>query len=178
MMKEKAGIEERLNKLEERLKAVFAEIEKRFEDLQQKPEYSFEERIQEIEDLVLLLQLENTKLREKVGEGLDFGISSKAPDYSERIERLEEEMGKSGTTSIVADDGKIAELEDRLNSIELAPVKIPKDVEHRIKEMISSDVKELDKKIKTLEALLEKRGRAELEQESHLLSDINSILGS
>lgn|SRR3989338_3776133 len=163
-------LDERLNRLEEKLKLTFIEIEKRMTQQQPQETVDFGDRIDELEDLILLLQLENTKLREKVGEGLDFGISPTAPDISERLTRIESEI--SSRVNMVAEDvhdesvhARINELESKINS------PIPED------HPIHQNVKELEKKVKTLEALLAKRGREELEvEESRLLDDVRNIL--
>lgn len=178
-----AELEERFNKLEEKLRVTFSEIERRFGQLQQTPETNAEERIQELEDLLLLLQLESTKLKEKVGEGLDFGITPNVPDVSERLNSIESELS-SRTTDINAVtpassdvEAKIVALEERINSIPTTTIKVPKDVEKHVKDSMAGDMNLLEKRVRTLEALLAQRGRHELEhEESTLLSDIHNIL--
>lgn len=175
-----AELEEHINRLEEKLKVTFVEIEKRLNERQQTPEMNVDERIQELEDLLLLLQLENTKLKEKVHEGLDFGIVPNTPDISERLNRIETELGShtgTGPAPLSEDiEAKIATLEERINSVAAVPVKVPKDVENSVRNALSGEIKELEKKVKTLEALLERRGHEELEKESSLLADVHSIL--
>lgn len=155
-----AELEERLNRLEEKLRLTFTEVEKRLAP--QPQEYTFEERIQELEDLILLLQLENTKLKEKVGEGLEFGLAPSTPDISGRLATIESELAtRAAAPSDI--EAKIATLEERINALSgIAPPKPgPK----------------LEKRVKTLEALLEKHGREELEKEDvGLLADVQKIL--
>ena len=176
-----AEMEERINRLEEKLKVTFVEVEKRLNERQQTPEMNIDERIQELEDLLLLLQLENTKLKEKVHEGLDFGIVPSVPDISERLTRIETEIGSyTGTAPAGGDiEAKMAALEERINSMQGVPVTVPKDVEESVKAALensmSQDMKELQKKVKTLEALLETRGHEEIEN-STLLADVSAIL--
>ena len=163
-------LDERLNRLEEKLKLTFIEIEKRMTQQQPQETVDFGDRIDELEDLILLLQLENTKLREKVGEGLDFGISPTAPDISERLTRIESEI--SSRVNMVAEDVHDESVHARINELE-------SKINSRIQEdhPIHQNVKELEKKVKTLEALLAKRGREELEvEESRLLDDVRNIL--
>lgn len=165
-------LEERLNRLEEKLRLTFGEIEKRLTQGQPQAASDIEERLQELEDLLLLLHLENTKLREKVGEGLDFGITPATPDISERLTRIESELATRSTSPIETDvDAKIAVLEGRINALaEGAPMKFETHPLHE-------NVKELEKKVKTLEALLAEHGRKELEvEESTLLDDVRNIL--
>jgi hypothetical protein len=185
MIDKTAEMEERFARLEERLKLVFAEIEKRLDSVQVKPEYSVEERIQEIEDLLLLLQLETTKLKEKIGEGLDFGIAASVPDLESRLMRLEEEMAsKTGQIAESGPDTRMEKIEKQLSEIKDTHVKVDAHTEHALKtalkEEFSKDVKDLEKRVNTLEALLEKRGRREIEDadsdSSDVLASIQKIL--
>lgn len=88
-------LEEKLERLENRLKSTFLEIEKRFESLKTEEPFalSIETRMQELEDLLLLQQLEITKIRDRVG---DIGFSSEpvAPNIEERLRRVEESVGE------------------------------------------------------------------------------------
>lgn len=164
------GLEERFNRLEEKLRITFVEIEKRLVQ-QQNPQqqYDYEGRMQELEDLILLLQLENTKLKERVGGGLDFGIVPVVPDISERITRIESELAsRTSDVPIQGDiDAKMATLEARINS---------PNINAEEKKALSNQINELEKKVRTLEALLAKHGREELEEESRLLDDVRHIL--
>lgn len=174
-------LEERLNRLEERLKLTFVEIEKRMtQPAAAAPTFDANDRIDELEDLLLLLQLENTKLKERVGDGLDFGITPSVPDISERLNRIESEianrpvhvMEAAETDEAPPESTDTNEIRQKLNSLE-----------EKLNEPISEDhpvhqnLKELQKRVKTLEALLERRGREELEaEESGLLEDVRNIL--
>lgn len=178
-----AELEERFNRLEEKLKVTFNEIEKRFSQLQQTPETNAEERIQELEDLLLLLQLESTKLKEKVGEGgLDFGITASGPGVAERLERIETELSSRIAVTPASSDieAKISALEERINAIPTTTVKVSKDAEKHIKEglkeSLTGDMHLLEKRIRTLEALLEKRGQEEIEAGPSVLADVHAIL--
>lgn len=180
-----AELEERLNRLEERLKLTFVEIEKRMQPTQASPaSLDVSDRIDELEDLLLLLQLENTKLKERVGEGLDFGITPNVPDVSERLNRIESELGNKSVPVIEAGEeggnpaisAKLAELEERINSIPSTTIKVPKDVEKHVKHQMEEDMRQMEKRIKTLEALLAQRGREDLEKESNVLADVHAIL--
>lgn len=171
-------LEERLNRLEEKLKVTFTEIEKRLMQQPQQQTDVYEDRLQELEDLILLLQLENTKLKDKVGEGLDFGIAPSTPDIRERLNTIEGELA-SHTTPLPASsdvDAKIAVIEERINSLQTPEMKVPKDMEKHLKTALAENIRDLEKRIKTLEALLAQRGHEELEKESTLLADVNSIL--
>ncbi len=168
-----AEIDERFGRLEEKLKLTFNEIEKRLAQTQQQPHYSVEDRIEELEDLLLLLQLENTKVREKIVEGLDFGIVPAAPDISERITRIESELATHASTTVPMGtdlDSRIAMLEDKINSMGKPVVQAITD------DSLKEAIQELEKKVSTLEALLAQRGREQLEEDD-LLADVQSILG-
>ena len=183
-----AELEERLNRLEERLKLTFVEIEKRIQPpgASDTPSSAMDvgDRIDELEDLLLLLQLENTKLKERVGEGLDFGITPSAPDVSERLNRIESELSNKSVPVIDTDEegnnpaisSKLAELEERINAIPSTTIKVPKDVEKHVKHEMEEDMRQMEKRIKTLDALLAQRGREDLEKESNVLADVHAIL--
>ena len=113
-----AELEERINRLEERLKVTFVEIEKRMTQPEAAPVTDSNDRIDELEDLLLLLQLENTKLREKVGEGLDFGITPSVPDISERLNRIESEVANRSVPVIESEGGISGALESKLAELE------------------------------------------------------------
>lgn|SRR3989344_957313 len=178
-MDKMAEMDQRLNGLEERLKLVFGEIEKRLEAAKPHEEYTTEERLQEMEDLMLLLQLEVTKVREKVGEtSIDFGIAPSVPDITARLTRIEEEMGR-GHTDVSSDgaEAKILQLEEKIKALEERPMELHKNSEKAVKSALHDDIKGMEKRIRTLEALLERRGQKEIEQaESNLLADIQNIL--
>lgn len=167
-MDKTAEVEQRLNSLEDRLKLVFAEIENRLDQAKPHEEYTPEERIQEIEDLLLLLQLETAKIKEKVGDTtMDFGIAPIAPDIVARLSRVEEELGHvHNAPPAEGNDAKIAQLEEKIKALEEFPAA-----------MKDEQFKELEKRIRTLEALMERRGKKEIEEaESNLLNDIQNIL--
>lgn len=178
-----AEMEERFGKLEEKLRITFNEIERRFEQLRQPSDMQTEERIQELEDLLLLLQLENTKLKEKVGDGLDFGITPNVPDVSERLGRVEAELALRPAAAAPASgdiEAKITALEERINAIPTTTVKVSRDAEKHIKEglkeSMAGDMHLLEKRIRTLEALLEKHGQEEIESGPGVLADVHAIL--
>lgn len=166
-------LEERFNRLEEKLKITFIELEKRLNEQQpQQPQTSFEDRIQELEDLLLLLQLENTKMKEKIRDGLDFGIIPNTPDVSERLIRLESELAShtSNMPSQSEIETKISTLEERINSLQT-----PNFVEtQHVDEPLNEEPVEIKhdshkKKIRTVKDVLE--------HDSDLLSSVQKILG-
>ncbi|MBI5347188.1 MAG: hypothetical protein HZB66_01115 [Candidatus Aenigmarchaeota archaeon] len=98
-------ISERLDRLENRIKINFFEIEKKFAKIS--PEggseemVALKERIQEIEDLQMYLELENIKLKEKMS---DAGPSYSS-DVEDRLKRIEEKSGGH----VVVHDKKVPE---------------------------------------------------------------------
>lgn len=169
-------LEERFNRLEEKLKITFIELEKRLNQQQpEQPQTNVEDRIQEIEDLLLLLHLENTKMKEKIRDGLDFGIVPNVPDVSERLTRVESELAShaSAMPSQTEIETKIATLEERINSlqpstgfVETQPVKEPME---EFEEEHVAEHHTHKKKVKTVKEVLD--------EDSDLLSSVQKILG-
>ncbi len=98
-------ITERLDRLENKMKVNFFEIEKRFakispdsgnDDIDQ-----LKDRLQELEDLQMYLELENMKLKEKIGDSSPFYSA----DIEERIKKLESQSG----SHVVVHDKKVPE---------------------------------------------------------------------
>jgi hypothetical protein len=84
-------IEEKLERLENRLRTTFQEVEKRFSDIKTQP-IVMEDRLQELEDLILLMQLEITKIKERTSVTTEF-LTPEGPSMSERLSRIEEAVG-------------------------------------------------------------------------------------
>ncbi len=90
-------MEERINRMENKLKLSLFEVEKLVN--QPKQEEPVEERLLEMEDLILLLQLEVTKIKDKVGQDIDVGLTPKvSQSVDDRITRLEEEISNTRQT--------------------------------------------------------------------------------
>lgn len=140
-------LEERIDRLDNKLKATFLEIEKRFESFRQEQPMSIEDRLQELEDLLLLVQLEVTKMRDR---STFLETSDVTPDVIERLNKLEKavaaphiaepypaethEMRTAGAEGITE---KLDEVEKRLNKLE-------KGVTHSIaSEDILADVRKI-----------------------------------
>ena len=156
-----------LKRLEEKGKINFFEIEKRLSTIESKLESSmpenFNERLQEIEDLILLMQLENIKMKESHVSGIyehETEIEPKAEPAAsrleERISELEEKIG-AASDSAGASEEMISKL---------------KNAEVFVKELSS-----IDKRISGLEDAIESlRHEKENIRPSSLLSDVNKIL--
>jgi len=94
-------LEERLNRLEMRLKSNFLEIEKRFSEVpgQTSLPEDINERFNELEDLILLLQVDNTKIKEQFTGNLSFGADVDTASINERINILDEKISEISTAA-------------------------------------------------------------------------------
>jgi len=123
-------LEKRLDRLEDKMKASFFEVEKRFEKLkiEEPPLVVIEQKIQELEDLLLLLQLEVTKLKDVTGSGMEFGSPQGGHDVYTRIRKIEEEIEalkhrkperlSAEAPSATSVSRQLDEIEQRLEKIE------------------------------------------------------------
>ena len=83
-------LEEKLNNLEAKLKATFEELEKRLNELAATHTDTTESRFQEIEDLVLLIQVEQIKIVEKLNASVGVGFSdSSSENVNAKVAELE-----------------------------------------------------------------------------------------
>ncbi len=127
-------LEDRLTRLENRTKSNFFEIEKRFADLSEKGEGGSQERMQEIEDLLMLIQLENTKMKESMGSQ-EAVPSVETADRISRMEAALEELRPQGTSGLPKEalgeiNSKFDKLEAEIASVKQSSGNIsPKDVD-------------------------------------------------
>jgi chromosome segregation ATPase len=158
-------MEIRLNRLEDRLKASFLEVEKRFENMKiDEPAIMVvEQRMQELEDLLLLLQLEIAKIRESTGEGMEFGPAPTAQsDVDARLRKIEE----TPSTGDVSD--RLTKLEQRLLALERQPQPQPGGNE---KSYVADQLDEIEKRLNKIERESEMIGKG-------LHDDVRKILSS
>lgn len=104
-------LEERFDRLENKLRATFAEVERRFEEVKAQP-LGVEDRIQELEDLILMMQLEITKIKDRTSITTEF-MTPDTPGMAERLNRLEEAL------SIKLSEPESAKLEEGEEPLEL-----------------------------------------------------------
>ncbi len=98
-------LEERFERLENKLRATFLEVEKRFDEVKAQP-HDIEDRIQELEDLILLMQLEITKIKERGSITTEF-LTPQAPDINQRLSRMEEALSlKMAEKETAAEEGE------------------------------------------------------------------------
>lgn len=91
-------LEERMNNLEAKLKTAFADIEARIGSMSNNDISSIEERFQEMEDLILILQVEQMKIKEKLQASADigFGETPVAHETAENKETFEKSLDEIG----------------------------------------------------------------------------------
>ncbi len=151
------SLDDRLTRLENRIKTNFFEVEKRFADLSAKEGAAeptgIEERLQEMEDLILLIQLENTKIKERLGT--QETPATQPSEATERISRLE---------SIVKSGASPANIEERLVSLE-------QKLSEQLKEGMDSRLAKTESDIKDLRVQSGRMGSREVEEN---ISKINS----
>jgi hypothetical protein len=124
------NIEERLDRLENKMKVGFFEVEKKLVKLETSSSASMDERVQELEDLLLLLQLDNMRLKEKVsstdttqpdiGERVSsMGLSEEVPSNIEsRLNQIENKISSLKTGGNEFSEERLDETEKRLSSVE------------------------------------------------------------
>ena len=133
-----SDIEDRLNYLENKNKVNFFNVEKRLTNLEstssQEAFDKLNDRIQELEDLLLLLQLESTKIKEKISGGTGLELL-KATNVEERLSRLEEHPPSGTIVKELPEEvqNRLDEIEEKLSS--LGEVKVPTDIDSRFSEM-------------------------------------------
>ena len=124
-------LDEKLNNLESKLKATFEELEKRLNELAATHTDDSENRFQEIEDLVLLIQVEQMKIMERMHASLDVNLSDGSStvntntklaelekivlQMAERIDMLE---GNKPNISVIPNDNKIVKMHEGKNATE------------------------------------------------------------
>jgi len=126
-------IEARLKSIEDRFKEIDKKLEEKVQPAKTMQEEEpviiegsdrlkslddMRERIQELEDLLLLIELENTKLRESVAAGTGAEIvPAVTPDINERLSWLEEQV-LSAREPAPKDEERIHSLEEKIESLE------------------------------------------------------------
>ena len=124
-------IEERLNRLENKMKVSLFEVEKLVNQQQPKQEEPIEERLLEMEDLILLLQLENTKMKDKISQDIDIELTPKVSQSAEeRISRLEEEIGNVTNPGVAREIKREKPVEEEEHVVRRRPEDRRKKHEH------------------------------------------------
>ncbi|MCX6815810.1 MAG: hypothetical protein NT120_03085 [Candidatus Aenigmarchaeota archaeon] len=153
-------LEQRIDRIESKLKSTFLEIERRFAQKSEGAPLNVDERLQEFEDLILLMQLEITKLREKSAVDPDFGVKM-SPDVEERLRKLEEAVAKD---SHIVVSRPVQNVHEEKNI----------DVERKIKNTMPQDLDEIERRLKKIE-----QGRTETTISSKsVLEDVKKILNA
>lgn len=170
------SIEHRLERLEEKTKATFLEVERRLSAIPQHEDIpeAINERITEMEDLLLLAQIENSKLKERIS-GTQNIESAETGDINKRLQKLEDRTYSPVDTSLMADVGSVTEddmhvilskiesLESRIGQRPVANDDVKKrllDMELKLEKVQTLDQipkKYLDERIASLEKSVERR---------------------
>lgn len=137
-------IDKRLKRLEDKFKMNFFEIEKKFTDIgSKKAEPSgLEERIQYVEDLLLLIQVENEKLREMI-------ISPSGKLYDQPEEADKEDV--SETKKISSDESR---QKDVTSKPELIHFEDHGNLDKRFENLerfLTKEISHLDERLRNLE---------------------------
>ncbi len=122
--------DQRLNKLEDQIKQNFLDIEQKLQKFEEvKAEQNgdrqlvegkenivnfkeINDRIQELEDLLLLIEMENTKIKEKIVGNVNMETPV---DVLTRLQKLEERVSLTKETSAEGIEKKAEELEDYIS---------------------------------------------------------------
>ncbi|MBI4014395.1 MAG: hypothetical protein HY365_00385 [Candidatus Aenigmarchaeota archaeon] len=156
------AINAHLDGLEAKLRNTFVDIDTRMARLESVKEGGSEERMQELEDLMLLLQVENAKLKEAGGANTSFiATGSNADDTDDN--RLEQRM--SAIESDISNLRKSAPafnvggVEERLNEIEkrIESLSEPKEktlFKKELSSIKSSDLRGVESRLDALEKRL------------------------
>jgi chromosome segregation ATPase len=140
-------IEERMDRLENRLKTNFFEIEKRLVNLESSAPAALSERVHELEDLLLLLQLENMRIKEGLPSLADTPDKSGAePEIENRLAAVEEKI--SAVKAI--DVERLNKIEKQLeeNAINKDDVnRTLKDLENSLQETLYRNVENIEKSV-------------------------------
>lgn len=157
-------LEERLTRLENRIKTNFFDIEKKFADLSQKPE---DERLHELEDLVLLIQLENTKLKDKLGT--QDTLATEPGVMGDRVSKLESAIGELKSVSMPANVEKrllsVEQLAKQMPAQATADIMTPKEVADNIAKINAARI-ELDNSLSKFRSLKDEIEKGMAEKQS------------
>ncbi len=173
-------LDDRLTRLENRIKSNFFEIEKKFAELSEKESPQGEHRIQEMEDLLMLIQLENTKIKEKLGS--QEALAAPDGDMSDRVARIESELGEiksHGVTGTSAPPKMLEEISAKFDSIgaEIENMRkaygkvSPKDVDESVSRVNAARI-ELENSISKFRSLKDDVEKG-LEEKRGLIAKLN-----
>lgn len=158
-------IKERLDRLENKSKENFFEIEKKFAKLE--PIANLEERIQELEDLLILQEVEIAKIREKLGMEIEMPeLELEKPKRETKREIREIEEFKELKSEIENLKDKFEEMRktkigsdviERLNDLEFAI----KDIEKRFEKL---DIRDIERTTKMVDELRDELSKIRMEK--------------
>lgn len=147
------------------------------------------ERLQELEDLLLLIELENTKLRESIAAGGGAGTEiapAVAPNVVERLNRVEEQLSlrteavaappeiDEKLAALEAKMQKLADLEERLEEIVEKKVGKHAKILHDKIDKVHEKMEKAPKVVTRVERTVKRPGRDE--EDSSILEEVQMIL--
>ncbi|MBI2578194.1 MAG: hypothetical protein HYW26_00635 [Candidatus Aenigmarchaeota archaeon] len=146
------------------------------------------ERIQELEDLLLLIELENTKMREGISGTEEAAIHAVvSPDINERLSRIEEQLSLSQDTetSRIEERVRILEAKTESHGVE-EKTEAPETADGReekiseLKEHYEKEISKLHERIERLEKAPKVLTRVERtkprDEEKSILEEVQMIL--
>ncbi len=143
-------IEERMDRIENRLKSNFFEIEKRLVHLESSAPAALGERVHELEDLLLLLQLENMRIKEGLPKLADTpdDKSSVEPEIENRLAAIEEKLAAVSTNGPAVERLNRIEKQLEENAINKDDVKRTlKDLENSLQETLYRNIENIEKSV-------------------------------
>ncbi len=142
------GLNDRISAMENRVKtSIFSEVEKKLSEFEQNVQPPGEERVQEIEDLMLLLQIENAKIKEKLGTQ---DIVESQPALEQRISKIEERLGQGISQNL---EQRILQIESKIDSKSSGPITITgKDADAYMERMNRARI-EIENSLNKLKAM-------------------------
>ncbi len=157
-------MENMLVKIDEKYSKSTSSLDSRLKKIEDKGDLNVEEHVNEIEDLVLLMQLEIAKVKEKIG-GIELGFLPSGEVHS-RIDELEEKIKNSPKTE---ENVEIVKLDEDDNNIE-------KNTE--ISNIDNSKIDDISKKIEEHKEIVSSELYKTTEHVGFKISEIQSILNN
>jgi len=167
-------IDERLRRLEDRTKINFFEIEKRLSKLESGGEpdeiLELKERIAELEDLQMLLELENTKLKEALGvENVLTNPPVTGGELEKRISEIEKKISyleKSGPLPSI----DISEIENKI--VHDLEKRMGRPVSNELEKKVNEELAEINELKNSIHSIIDKKINSRLEQIEKRIDEI------
>lgn len=160
-------IEEKLNRLEDNIKVKFFEVEKKFANIESTGSVAILDRIQELEDLLLLIQVEITKVKEARNETFmpameeNVGTIQLPANIEQRLGRIEDELSSLQDKSAHEIEAEEIEINDEKPTMKKEVIikeqKIDtKEIERNIEQRVQAKISETENNLRNAISRLEK----------------------